>query len=258
MAFFNIKNLNHKVSFQDAIFNPIAKDKGLFLPENIPQLSSEQLNQLTFHELCYEVLAPMIDREIPEKDLRAIIARAFNFPLFAKNIQQSHYILELFHGPTLAFKDFGARFLSEVLNYFSQQKITILTATSGDTGAAVAHAFYQKSNIDVVILYPEGKISPEQEMLFSSLGGNIHCLSVKASFDDCQALVKQAFNDQAITEKHRLNSANSINPARLIAQSCYYAALPQLIGRSIDWLSVPCGNFGNLCAGLLAKKWGFR
>ncbi|MHC9509772.1 threonine synthase [Kangiella sp. M94] len=266
MPFINIKDSADRVSFEQAVLKPLGNHQGLYLPEQIPALSQDQLSpgcfsrsafsNDNFQQVAFEVLRSFTSDSLNEAELEGIVQRAFNFPLKLHSLSDSQHILELFHGPTLAFKDFGARFLAECLSQFTHEPITILTATSGDTGAAVAHAFHKKEHINVVILYPKGKISIEQEQLFCTLGNNIHTIAVEADFDTCQALVKQAFDDQEINQKHRLNSANSINIARLLAQVCYYAALPQLLGQPIDTVSVPCGNFGNITAGLIAQKMG--
>ena len=189
-----------------------------------------------------------------------MVKNAFTFPAPLAQVSDSIYALELFHGPTLAFKDFGGRFMAQALSAVrGDGKITILTATSGDTGAAVAHAFYGLENINVVILYPKGKISPLQEKLFCTLGGNIRTVAINGDFDACQALVKQAFDDAQLRQAIGLNSANSINISRLLAQICYYfeafAQLPKE-KRSEVVVSVPSGNFGNLTAGLIAKTLG--
>ena len=189
-----------------------------------------------------------------------MVKRAFNFPAKLVEVAKNQHCLELFHGPTLAFKDFGGRFMAECISMFNQgERVTILTATSGDTGAAVAHAFYEKENVDVVILYPHGKISLAQQKLFTTLGKNIHCYAVDGSFDDCQAMVKSAFLDDEVKQKLGLNSANSINISRLVAQVCYYfEALAQLPKSQRDkvHVSVPSGNFGNVCAAMIAAVIG--
>ncbi len=190
-----------------------------------------------------KILSHLIGDELPADTVAHMVKNAFNFPVKLVEVAENTYCLELFHGPTLAFKDFGARFMAECLAQFNQgDKVTILTATSGDTGAAVAHAFYNKPNIDVVILYPKGKISLAQQKLFTTLGGNIHCYAVEGSFDDCQELVKNAFLDEEVKSTLGLNSANSINISRLVAQVCYYfeaiAQLPKA-KRATAHISVP-------------------
>ncbi|WP_417446990.1 threonine synthase [Kangiella sp.] len=271
MPFINIKDSTDRVSFEQAVLKPLGNHQGLYMPEQIPALSPDCFSQSafsndSFQQIAFNVLRPFTSDSLNEAQLESLIQQAFNFPLKLHSLSDSQHILELFHGPTLAFKDFGARFLAECLSQFTHEPITIITATSGDTGAAVAHAFHadsfqnhalqNKAHINVVILYPKGKISIEQEQLFCTLGNNIHTVAVEADFDTCQSLVKQAFDDKEINQKHRLNSANSINIARLLAQVCYYAALPQLLKQPIDTIAVPCGNFGNITAGLLAQKMG--
>ncbi|MGL4859887.1 MAG: threonine synthase, partial [Enterobacteriaceae bacterium] len=201
-----------------------------------------------------------IGDELPVERVAYRVASAFQFPAPVVAVQQDISVLELFHGPTLAFKDFGGRFMAQILAEIAgEQPVTILTATSGDTGAAVAHAFYGLKNVRVVILYPKGKISPLQERLFCTLGDNIHTVAINSDFDACQALVKQAFDDQELRQALNLNSANSINISRLLAQICYYfEAVAQLPAQAREQLviSVPSGNFGDLTAGLLAKASG--
>jgi len=233
----------------------------LFFPENIPHLSNiDELLALPLVELSQKILGALIGEEIPQAQLAQMVRNAFTFPAPVAKVEEHIYALELFHGPTLAFKDFGGRFMAQALaTVRGDGKITILTATSGDTGAAVAHAFYGLENIDVVILYPKGKISPLQEKLFCTLGGNIRTIAINADFDACQALVKQAFDDAELRQAIGLNSANSINISRLLAQVCYYfeaaAQLPKEKRENLV-VSVPSGNFGNLTAGLIAKTLG--
>lgn len=220
----------------------------------------DALLALPLVERSQKILSALIGEEISPTQLAKMVENAFTFPAPVAKVEEGVYALELFHGPTLAFKDFGGRFMAQALaTVRGEGKITILTATSGDTGAAVAHAFYGLENIDVVILYPQGKISPLQEKLFCTLGGNIRTIAIKGDFDDCQALVKQAFDDAELRQAIGLNSANSINISRLLAQVCYYfEAVAQLPKAARDNLvvSVPSGNFGNLTAGLIAKSLG--
>ncbi|WP_373100455.1 MULTISPECIES: threonine synthase [Pasteurellaceae] len=261
MNLYNIKHPTQRVNFAQAVRQGLGKDQGLFFPAQIPQLDNiEQLLALPLVERSQTILSALIGEEIPREQLNQMVQNAFTFPAPVVKVEEGIYALELFHGPTLAFKDFGGRFMAQALAAVrGDGKITILTATSGDTGAAVAHAFYGLQNIDVVILYPQGKISPLQEKLFCTLGGNIRTVAVKADFDACQALVKQAFDDDALRQAIGLNSANSINISRLLAQVCYYfEAVAQLPQQARDNLvvSVPSGNFGNLTAGLIAKTLG--
>ncbi|OKY25921.1 MULTISPECIES: threonine synthase [Thalassotalea] len=265
MNFYNLKENDEQVSFAGAVKQGLGKNQGLFFPENIPALDNiEQLLALPMVERSVQVLYPFVQDDLTKAQLTEIVTDAFNFPAQIQPISENRAILELFHGPTLAFKDFGARFMARCLQTFSgDKKLTILTATSGDTGAAVAHAFHGIENIRVVILYPKGKISLLQEKMFTTLGGNIETIAIEGDFDDCQALVKQSFDDQELKETIGLNSANSINISRLLAQVCYYfEAVAQLYRQQGKTalqdlvFSVPSGNFGNLTAGLFAKAMG--
>ncbi|VFP78113.1 Threonine synthase [Buchnera aphidicola (Cinara cuneomaculata)] len=265
MKLYNLKDSNEEVNFLNAIQHGLGKKQGLFFPKYLPKFNSHDLKKLIsmdFITRSTHILSHFISDEISLNDLKKQIQSAFSFtqPIIApvtKNIS----CLELFHGPTLAFKDFGARFMATMLSYWKNENsiMTILTATSGDTGAAVAHAFYCMHNIRVVILYPKGRISALQEKLFCTLGKNIHTIAVDGSFDDCQYLVKKSFNDTKLKNKIGLNSANSINISRLLAQICYYfeafALIPPQYHNDII-ISVPCGNFGNLTAGFIAKSLG--
>ena len=261
MNLYNIKHPEEQVNFAQAVRQGLGKEQGLFFPENIPHLSNiDELLALPLVERSQKILGALIGNEIPQAQLEQMVRNAFTFPAPVANVEDNIYALELFHGPTLAFKDFGGRFMAQALaTVRGDGKITILTATSGDTGAAVAHAFYGLENIDVVILYPKGKISPLQEKLFCTLGGNIRTIAIDADFDACQALVKQAFDDAELRQAIGLNSANSINISRLLAQVCYYfeaaAQLPKEQRENLV-VSVPSGNFGNLTAGLIAKTLG--
>ena len=261
MNLYNIKHPEEQVNFAEAVRQGLGKDQGLFFPQNIPHLSNiDELLALPLVERSQKILGALIGEEIPQAQLEQMVRNAFTFPAPIVQVEDNIYALELFHGPTLAFKDFGGRFMAQALaTVRGDGKITILTATSGDTGAAVAHAFYGLENIDVVILYPKGKISPLQEKLFCTLGGNIRTIAINADFDACQALVKQAFDDAELRQAIGLNSANSINISRLLAQVCYYfeaaAQLPKEKRENLV-VSVPSGNFGNLTAGLIAKTLG--
>ncbi|WP_411994413.1 threonine synthase [Agarivorans sp. DSG3-1] len=261
MNLYNLKHNEEQVSFTQAVKQGLGKQQGLFFPDNIPAFDDiDALLDLDFHPRCAKLLAALLDNELPEQELLEMVTKAFIFPAPLAEVSDKISALELFHGPTLAFKDFGGRFMAQCLAKFSNgNKTTILTATSGDTGAAVAHAFYGMENINVVVLYPKGKISPLQEKLFCTLGGNITTVAVEADFDACQAMVKQSFDDEALKQAIGLNSANSINISRLVAQVCYYfEAAAQLSKAQREQLvvSVPSGNFGNLTAGLIAKAMG--
>lgn len=266
MKFYNLKDASEQVSFSGAVKQGLGREQGLFFPESVPQLSEiEELLALPMVERSVRVLHPFVEEDLTKEQLTEIVTDAFNFPAQVHPISENRAILELFHGPTLAFKDFGARFMARCLQAFSDKNkpLTILTATSGDTGAAVAHAFHGIDNIRVVILYPKGKISLLQEKMFTTLGGNIETIAVDGDFDDCQALVKRSFDDEELKTTIGLNSANSINISRLLAQICYYfEAVAQLYRQkgkaALDNIvvSVPSGNFGNLTAGLFAKAMG--
>ncbi|WP_277207941.1 threonine synthase [Vibrio misgurnus] len=261
MKLYNIKQNDEQVSFGQAVRQGLGRNQGLFFPAHLPKFDDiDALLAEDFVSRSSKILAALIGDELPVEKVRAMVDAAFQFPAPIKKVKQGVYALELFHGPTLAFKDFGGRFMAQSLAAVSNGgKITILTATSGDTGAAVAHAFYGMPDINVVILYPKGKISPLQEKLFCTLGNNIHTVAIDGDFDACQALVKQAFDDAQLREQIGLNSANSINISRLIAQICYYfEAVAQMSKAERENLviSVPSGNFGNLTAGLLAKALG--
>ncbi len=264
MQLYSTKNLDHKVDLKRAVFEGLPPDNGLYMPVSIPKLPSsffEKLPDLNITEIGIEVCRCLLGDTIAETDLRNIVETAINFPAPVMQLDEQKAILELFHGPSLAFKDFGARFMAQLMSYFNQgeeQDLTILVATSGDTGGAVAAGFYQTPGIRVVILYPSGKVSPLQEKQLTTLGHNITALEVDGTFDDCQALVKQAFLDQDLRSKIRISSANSINISRLIPQSFYYFdAYRQVMdqGKKLVFC-VPSGNFGNLTAGLLAHKMG--
>jgi threonine synthase len=263
MKLYNLKDHSEQVSFSQAVQQGLGKGQGLFFPQELPKFSIneiESLLNLDFVTRSAKILSAFIGDEISSDDMYRLVKNAFQFPAPITSVEADIGSLELYHGPTLAFKDFGGRFMAQALvQVAADKKITILTATSGDTGAAVAHAFYHLPNIRAVILYPEGKISPLQEKLFCTLGDNIHTIAIKSDFDACQALVKKAFDDEELKTKIGLNSANSINISRLLAQICYYfEAYAQLTPKQREQLviSVPSGNFGDLTAGLLAKTMG--
>lgn len=263
MKLYNLKDNSEQVSFAQAVKQGLGKQQGLFFPQELPEFSAAEIDELLkldFVTRSSRILTAFIGDEIPEAELAARVKEAFAFPAPVTQVEQDVATLELYHGPTLAFKDFGGRFMAQALGQVAgNQPVTILTATSGDTGAAVAHAFYRLNNVQVVILYPEGKISPLQEKLFCTLGENIHTVAIKDDFDACQALVKQSFDDEELKKALYLNSANSINISRLLAQICYYfEAVAQIPADKRQQLviSVPSGNFGDLTAGLLAKSMG--
>ena len=245
-------------SFAEAVVEGLAPDKGLYFPERIPSLpedfwlSDEDLNPW---DLGAAMMAPLAEGALSHDELLGMLKEVLNFPLDLHEIEDNVYALELFHGPTHAFKDVGARFLSRVLRKVSDKRLTILVATSGDTGSAVAQGFLNVPNIDVVILYPQGRISRIQEQQLTTAGANIKALEVEGAFDDCQAMVKAAFLDADLQAQRPLTSANSINIARWMPQSIYYAWATYLLGRPAQF-SVPSGNVGNLAAGVLAAQMG--
>lgn len=263
MKLYSTKNKNVTVTLAEAVMKGLPDDNGLFMPCEIPQLSQEfidNLDQYSFEDIAFKVCKTMFGDAIPLIDLERIIKNSVTFPAPVVELDEQKKVLELWHGPSLAFKDFGARFMSQLMSYFNRKEtkeLVILVATSGDTGGAVAAGFYKALGIKVVILYPKGKVSLLQEKQLTTLGENITALEIDGTFDDCQALVKQAFLDQDL--KHiRLSSANSINIARLVPQSFYYfEAYKQLKDKTKPVVfCIPSGNFGNLTAGLLAQKMG--
>ena len=263
MKLYSTKNKAATVTLAEAVMKGLPDDNGLFMPTEIPQLSADFINNLdqySFEQIAFKVAKTLFGEAIPSADLNRIINNSVTFPAPVVALDEEKKVLELWHGPSLAFKDFGARFMSQLMSYFNRKEtkeLVILVATSGDTGGAVAAGFYKALGIKVVILYPKGKVSHLQEKQLTTLGENITALEIDGTFDDCQALVKQAFLDQDL--KHiRLSSANSINIARLIPQSFYYfEAYKQLKDKSKPVVfCIPSGNFGNLTAGLLAQKMG--
>ena len=261
MELVNLKDSHDTASFSEAVSKGLGKNQGLYFLESIAPLNNiDALLAKPLAERSIDILTHLIGDEISHAKVAEFVNKAFTFPAPLIQVSEGMYCLELFHGPTLAFKDFGGRFMAQCLAHISNGKpVTILTATSGDTGAAVAHAFHGIENIKVVILFPKGKISPLQEKLFTTLGGNIHTVAIEADFDACQQLVKTAFDDIEVREGLHLNSANSINISRLMAQICYYfEAVSQLPKNKQNKavFSVPSGNFGNLTAGILAKLLG--
>src|SRR5882757_3150663 len=242
----------------------MAPDGGLYMPAEIARRSPEELEEfraLPFTEVCFRVAKPFATPDVPEEVLWQIVSEAINFPVKLVSLSPGLHVLELFHGPTLAFKDFGARFMARLMGYFvrgESRTLTVLVATSGDTGSAVAHGFIRVPGIRVVILYPSKRISEAQEKQFTTLGENITALEISGTFDDCQRLVKQAFQDEDLRQQYFLTSANSINIARLIPQSFYYFYSYSRIHDKTKPIvvSVPSGNFGNLIGGLFAKRMG--
>jgi threonine synthase len=264
MKFYSTNNTSIRVDLEHAVTQGLAPDNGLYMPESIPVLPKEffdTLEQKSFQEIAFTVAKNIIGDDIPESELKRIVEHTIQFDAPIVKVEEGVFALELFHGPTLAFKDFGARFMSQLLGYFAKrqkQEIIILVATSGDTGSAVANGFLGVEGTRVVVLYPSGKVSDIQEKQFTTLGQNITALEVDGTFDDCQRLVKQAFLDDQLKNKYYLTSANSINIARLIPQSFYYFyAYAQVKDKTKPVVfSIPSGNFGNLTGGLLAKRMG--
>jgi len=265
MNFYSLNKIAPNVSFKDAVIKGLATDKGLYFPKKIKPLVKGFFNNLSYfsnEEIAFEVIKQFVAGEIPEADLKEIIRETLSFDFPVVPIEENISTLELFHGPTMAFKDVGARFMARCLGYFNKQenttKVTVLVATSGDTGGAVASGFLGVKGVDVVILYPSGKVSDVQEKQLTTLGQNITALEVNGTFDDCQAMVKKAFLDTDLIANKNLTSANSINVARWLPQMFYFFfAYKQLKNKKKELVfSIPSGNFGNICAGMMAQKLG--
>ncbi|HRH50893.1 MAG TPA: threonine synthase [Panacibacter sp.] len=263
MLYYSLNHNSPKVTFAEAAVRGQAPDKGLYFPEYIPQLPTDLIKNIRSYskeELGFIVMKPYVGESIPDDVLRQIVAETINFDFPLVKVTEDIYSLELFHGPTLAFKDVGARFMSRCLGYFNRHAYhhtTVLVATSGDTGGAVANGFLGVDGVEVIILYPSGKVSPIQELQLTTCGQNITALEVQGNFDDCQAIVKQAFMDADLTGKLSLTSANSINVARWLPQQLYYFfAYQQWHLEQPPVICVPSGNFGNICAGLVAHLSG--
>lgn len=266
MKYYSLNHEAAQVRFDQAVINGIAPDKGLYFPEKIPQLPEhfwQELDQREDIDIAVTLMKPFVGATLNDNQLKEILTDVLSFPFPIISLDKQLGSLELFHGPTLAFKDVGARFMARCLSHFlkenkSTQEVTVLVATSGDTGGAVARGFYKVPGIKVVILYPSGKVSALQEQQLTTLGENITALEVAGSFDDCQAMVKQAFLDQDITNHRQLTSANSINVARWLPQMIYYVFAYKGLYRKHPSIvfSVPSGNFGNICAGMVAHLMG--
>ena len=263
MILYSTNNKENTADLKKAVMKGLPEDNGLYMPSEIPQLPKEfieNLSDYSFQEIAFTVSKTLLQDAIQENELKKIIENSITFPAPVVNLNEDMSVLELFHGPSLAFKDFGARFMAQLMSYFNRdedKELVILVATSGDTGGAVAAGFHKTPGIKVVILYPSGKVSHLQEKQLTTLGHNITALEVDGTFDDCQALVKKAFLDEELNKNIRLSSANSINIARLIPQSFYYfEAYKQLKTDKKVAFCIPSGNFGNLTAGLLAKRMG--
>lgn len=266
MKYLSLASKNKRFPLKEVLFKGLAPDGSLFMPESIPQLDRDFIENMAAYdlpEIAFRVLKPYMDEDIKDDELRAITRESFNFPIPVRQIDGNLYVLELFHGPTQAFKDVGARFLSRILGYFNRnedRKLLVLTATSGDTGGAVANGFHKVEGIEVIVLYPKGKVSPYQEYQITSPGANVHAIAVEGSFDDCQRLVKEAFRDEDLRKIAYMTSANSINIGRLLPQMVYYFfAYAQLRAMGVKGdpvITVPSGNFGNITAAVLAHKMG--
>lgn len=272
MKYYSTNGKSPLASLKDAVVKGLAPDGGLYMPERIPAIPKaffNNLQEMSFQEIAYVVASTLFGEDIEADKLKNIVYDALNFPIPLKKVEDNIYVLELFHGPTLAFKDVGARFMARLLGYFNSKEsdgkdVNVLVATSGDTGSAVANGFLNVPGVNVFVLYPKGKVSRLQEMQFATLGGNIHPLEIDGTFDDCQAMVKAAFVDKELNEKMKLTSANSINPARFLPQMFYYFwAYAQLLKQTGDEkvgdklvFCVPSGNLGNICSALIGNKMG--
>ncbi|MEO6490056.1 MAG: threonine synthase [Ferruginibacter sp.] len=264
MKFYSTNKQSPEVDFKQATLKGIPLDKGLYFPERVPQIENkffQDIEKYSNAEIAYRIISPYVSTSIPTEVLKQIVEETIDFDIPLVKVSSNIFSLELFHGPTLAFKDIGARFMSRCLGYFAREKsdkVVVLVATSGDTGGAVANGFYNIKGVEVVILYPSGKVSNVQEKQLTTLGNNIHALEVEGNFDDCQAMVKAAFADEELNKMLFLTSANSINVARWLPQQFYYFfAWKQWIDKAHPpVISVPSGNFGNICAGLLSKRSG--
>lgn len=268
MQYYSTNGQSPKVGLQEAVVHGLASDRGLFMPEIIPTIPNaffKNISEMTLQEIAYVVANTLFGQDVESETLKNIVYDTLNFDIPLVHVDENRYSLELFHGPTLAFKDVGARFMARLLGYFNQKDgkdvVNVLVATSGDTGSAVANGFLNVPGVKVYVLYPKGKVSKIQEAQFTTLGANITAIEVNGTFDDCQALVKSAFMDKELNEKMQLTSANSINVARFLPQMFYYFyAYAQLakMGKPLDKIvvSVPSGNFGNITAGLIGKRMG--
>jgi len=264
MQYYSLNNEAPNVSFSEAVIKGLAPDRGLYFPEHItplPKSFFENIENLDNVEIAYQAIQQFVGDEIPEIELRDILEDVLSFDFPVISVEENIGTLELFHGPTMAFKDVGARFMARCLGYFNKNNenhVTVLVATSGDTGGAVANGFLGVKGVDVVILYPTGKVSEIQEKQLTTLGQNITALEVDGVFDDCQEMVKSAFLDTSITDHKQLTSANSINVARWLPQLFYFLfAYKQVKNKNKNiTFSVPSGNFGNICAGIVANKLG--
>ena len=267
MKYYSTNKIVSEIGLEEAVIKGLAADNGLYMPNEIKKLPAEffeNIEQMSFQEMSFRVAEAFFGEDIPADDLKAIVYDTLSFDVPVVNVKDNIYSLELFHGPTLAFKDVGGRFMARLLSYFVgksvDKQVNVLVATSGDTGSAVANGFLGVNGVHVYILYPKGKVSEIQEKQFTTLGQNITALEIDGCFDDCQALVKRAFLDEGLNEEMFLTSANSINLARFLPQSFYYfyayAQLKKMGKADNVVISVPSGNFGNITAGLFAKRMG--
>ncbi|SHN34590.1 threonine synthase [Cyclobacterium lianum] len=262
MNYYSTNNPAHQVDLKEAVIKGLAPDQGLYMPERIPLLPEtffDRLPELSFREMGYEIVEALFAEDLNSEQIKALVDHTLSFDAPLVKVEENVYALELFHGPTLAFKDFGARFCSSLMSMLQEKReLKVLVATSGDTGSAVANGFFGVEGVEVIILYPSGKVSELQEKQFTTLGGNIRAIEVAGVFDDCQKMVKQAFLDPELNQHMLLTSANSINIARWIPQCLYYfyaySRLPEKDKKLV--FSVPSGNFGNLAAGILAERMG--
>ncbi|MFA5357445.1 MAG: threonine synthase [archaeon] len=268
MNYYSTNGISSKSSFKDVLLQGLAEDKGLFMPESVPQFSQKEIfgfKEKKYYEIAFEVISKFLADEIPAAELETIVKDAYNFSVPLEKIKgfpHEAYVLRLDGGPTASFKDFAARAMARLMNYFMREdarKLTILVATSGDTGSAVANAFYGLDNIEVIVLFPEKEVTPNQRKQMTTLGKNVFVLAVKGKFDDCQAMVKRAFVDPDLNTLYNFSSANSINLGRLIPQAVYYfyaySRVATAPGEEVVF-SVPSGNFGDLCGGLIAQRMG--
>lgn len=268
MKYYSTNHQSDKVSLSEAVVRGLAPDRGLYMPEKIPTIPAaffKHIGEMTLEEISYVVANTLFGEDIDSSILKKIVSETLNFNIPLKKVDDNKYSLELFHGPTLAFKDVGARFMARLLGYFNSQEgseeVNVLVATSGDTGSAVANGFLNVPGVNVYVLYPHGKVSRIQEAQFTTLGANITAIEVDGTFDDCQALVKSAFMDAELNEAMKLTSANSINVARFLPQMFYYFhAYAQLVASGVKGnevvVAVPSGNFGNICSALIGKRMG--
>lgn len=255
MMYRSLNDSRIRRTFSEALREGLAPDRGLYVPVELPAIAWEGLKGCTLPELAANLMGPLVGDAISPSNLLMLMSDALNFPIPLRQVEGSKHMLELYHGPTAAFKDVGGRIMSRLLGATSHERLTVLVATSGDTGSAVAQGFFEVPGIDVVILYPSGRISQIQEQQLTTVGSNVVALEVKGSFDECQSLVKEAFLDQTLQSARALTSANSINIGRWMPQAIYYAWATAQAEEALNFV-VPSGNFGNIAAGVLAMRMG--